>query len=318
MIQIVIPNYNGKEHIRECLDSLRNQTEKNFSITVIDNASQDGSDTIIEKEYPEVNLIRLPNNQGFAKAINYGIIEALKKPEIKYIILLNNDVKCDSEFVAEMIRGFITDDTGSVAAKMLNYYDNTLIDAAGDYINWKGAPTARGHGLKDSEEFNKQTFIFSACAGAAAYRREAFEKAGLFDEDFYAYFEDVDFGFRLQLINYKCNYNPKAICYHKREATFSKMKGLITKLCEKNLIALRLKNYPFILLLRLQLIFSISRLIRYYRLIRKESFRTFLYALEGYFLGLCEIPKTIKKRKIIQKKRKITISELCKLLKTYR
>ncbi|MCX7833770.1 MAG: glycosyltransferase family 2 protein [Ignavibacteria bacterium] len=318
MIEVIIPNYNGKDHIKECLDSLRIQTEKNFSITIVDNASEDGSDDIIAKEYPEVNLIRLNKNFGFAKAINYGIKEALKKTEIKYIILLNNDIKCDRNFIKEMISGFVANDVGSVASKMLNYYDNSIIDAAGDYISWRGLPTARGNGMKDTEKFNKGIFMFSACAGAAAYKREVFEQVGFFDEDFYAYFEDVDFGFRLQLMGYRCYYNPKAICYHKREATFSKWKGLITKLCEKNLLALRLKNYPILLLIIFQPIFFASRCIRYWKFLKNDSFETFKNALLGYFLGLREIPKTIRKRRQIQKLKKISNSELLKILKSFK
>lgn len=315
MIRVIIPNYNGKEHIRECLDSLREQTVKNFTVTVVDNASEDGSDLIVLQEYPEVNLIKLTKNFGFAKAVNIGIKDALKIQEVNYIVLLNNDVKCDINFIKELINGFISEDIGSVASKMLNYYDNSIIDAAGDYLNWRGLPTARGNGKKDSEEYNTGTFVFSACAGAAAYKREVFEKTGFFDEDFFAYFEDVDFGFRLQLMRYKCYYNPRAICYHKREASFSKRKGLITKLCEKNLVALRFKNYPLPLLLRFQPIFMASRLVRYWRFLKNESVKTFLCALEGYFCGLFELPKSFRKRREIQKKKKITNSELYNILK---
>lgn len=315
MIRVIIPNYNGKEHIRECLNSLREQTVKNFTVTVVDNASEDGSDLIISQEYPEVNLIKLDKNFGFAKAVNNGIKDALKIQDIKYIVLLNNDIRCDINFIKELTNGFISEDIGSVASKMLNYYDNSIIDAAGDYINSRGLPTARGNGKKDSEEYDKETFVFSACAGAAAYRKEVFEKVGFFDEDFYAYFEDVDFGFRLQLMQYKCYYNPRAICYHKREASFSKRKGLITKLCEKNLVALRFKNYPLSLLLKFQPIFTASRCVRYWRFLKNESIKTFLYALEGYFYGLLELPKTLRKRREIQKKKKITNSELYNILK---
>jgi len=318
LTEIIIPNYNGKDLIRDCLLSLKNQSVENFRITVIDNGSTDESCEIIEREFPDVNLIRLPNNTGFAKAVNIGIKEGFKSQQIKYFILLNNDVECDYFFVEEMIKGFVSNDVGSVASKMLNYYDRSLIDAAGDFLNRRGLPTARGNKMKDSEVFNKSEFVFSACAGAAAYRREALEIVGLFDEDFFAYYEDVDIGFRLQLMKFKCYYNAKAICYHKREATSSKTKGLTTKYCEKNLIALRIKNYPFFLLLRFEIFFIIARFLRYYRMLINNSFAVFASALGGYFMGLSEIRKSLSKRKTIQKNRLLTDKEVLSILKLYK
>lgn len=318
MIEIIIPNYNGKDHISGCLLSLKNQSQNNFRITVIDNGSVDESCEIIEREFPEVNLIRLPVNTGFAKAVNVGIKEGIKNPQIKYFILLNNDIECDYFFVEELVKGFISNDVGSVASKMLNYYDRNLIDASGDYLNRWGLPSARGNKMKNSEEYNKAEYVFSACAGAAAYRREAFEIAGLFDEDFFAYYEDVDIGFRLQLMKFKCYYNPNAVCYHKREATSSKTKGLTTKYCEKNLVALRIKNYPFFLLIRFEVFFFFARFLRYYRMLRYNSFSVFISAFNGYLLGLTEIPKNLYKRKKIQQNRLLTVKEVLNILRKYK
>lgn len=315
MVAVIIPNYKGEEHLRECLDSLKIQSYGNFEVIVVDNNSPDNSVEIIRNEYSFVKLIILDTNTGFSKAINTGIKSALENKNTEFLILLNNDIKCDRDFVKELINGFSEADTGSVASKMLNYYNPDIIDDAGDFINKRGLPYARGNKTKDSPLFNRKEFIFSACAGAAAYKREVFENVGLFDEDFFAYFEDIDFGFRMQLMGYKCFYNPGAVCYHKRGATFSSQGELTTMLCEKNLVAVRIKNYPLILLTKNLFIFFFSRIVRYYRFWREHSFVVFLYALKGYFKGLLEIPKSMKKRNHIQKNRKLKPVQIENILK---
>lgn len=317
MVSVIIPNYNGEQHLRECLNSLKEQSFEKFDIIIVDNNSSDKSLEIINSEYGYVKLINMKSNSGFSKAVNAGISFALKNSNIKYIILLNNDIRCDKDFVRELISGFSESDTGSVASKMLNFYNAEIIDDAGDFINKRGLPTARGHKEKDSPEFNIQEHIFSACAGAAAYRREVFEIIGLFDEDFFAYYEDIDFSFRMQSAGYKCFYNPKAFCYHKRGATFSSRGELTTMFCEKNLVALRLKNYPVTLLFKYQFLFFFSRIVRYYRFWRDHSFKVFVYALRGYLKGLFEIPKNLKKRKTIRENRILNSKQIENLLKFF-
>jgi hypothetical protein len=311
---VIIPNYNGEEHLRECLDSLKIQSYDNFYIIVIDNNSSDNSVEIITKEYGYVLLIKMDTNTGFSKAINTGIKSALENKNTEYIILLNNDIKCDKDFVRELIAGFREPDTGSVASKMLHYYNPDIIDDAGDFINKRGLPYARGNKEKDSPEFNREEYIFSACAGASAYKREVFETIGLFDEDFFAYYEDIDFGFRMQLMGYKCFYNPRAVCFHKRGATFSSQGELTTMLCEKNLVAVRIKNYPLSLLINNLFTFFISRIVRYYRFWADHSFKVFCYAVKGYLKGLLEIPISLKKRNHIQKNRKLKSSQVKQIL----
>lgn len=315
MVSIVIPNYNGVSHLKECFDSLYNQTYKDFKIYFIDNNSSDKSIEFTRKNFPDVEVLSLDSNTGFAKAVNTGIKNSLENDKIEHIVLLNNDVECDVNFVSELINGFKTEDTGSVASKMLNYYNRNIIDDAGDFIKKKGSPYARGNGEKDVGQYDKEEFIWGACAGAAVYKREVFDKVGFFDEDFFAYYEDVDFNFRMQLAGYKCYYNPKAVCYHKRGETFKDKTGLETMLCEKNLVALRIKNYPINILLKWIPYFFVVRIRRYYGFIRHHSFKVFLSALKGYLKGLAEIPKSLSKRKMIQKKTKVTSDYIESLFK---
>lgn len=305
MIAVVIPNYNGIEHLDECLSSLRNQTINNFQIVIVDNGSSDGSVTFVEDNYSEVKLIKLKDNTGFSVAVNKGIKYALEEFKSQYILLLNNDVQCSNSFIEEMIKGFVSKDVGSVASKMLNYYHRTVIDNTGDFIKKMGSPFARGHGEIDKGQYDKPEFVFGACAGAAMYKAEVFNDVGFFDEDFFAYYEDVDFSFRLQLYGYKCFYNPKAVCYHKRGATTSYYPGYQVELCEKNLIALRVKNYPLRLLVLWKPLFSIARIKRYIAFLFSDYPSLFLSAVRGYVKGNLELWQSFKKRRGIQKKVKV-------------
>ena len=311
MISIVIPNYNGMEHLGVCYDSLRKQTYRDFEIILVDNNSKDDSVEFTEKNYPDIKVLKVNYNSGFAKAVNGGI----KISTGEYILLLNNDTECKDDFLTEMISGFKDKDTGSVACKMLNFYKRDNIDDAGDFIKLQGSPYARGHGEQDMGQFDREKFIFGACAGAAIYRKDIFNKIGYFDEDFFAYYEDVDMSFRMQIAGYKCYYNPKAVCYHKRGATTKTMTGFETMLCEKNLVALRLKNYPLMMLLKCFPYFVIVRLKRYYKFLTEHSSSLFFSAVKGYCKGLLEIPKSLRKRKYIQKSRTVSREYLESILK---
>lgn len=311
MISIVIPNYNGKEHLKACFDSLRNQTCKNYEVILTDNNSADDSVKFTEENYPEIEVIKLDHNTGFAKAVNEGI----KNSKGEYVLLLNNDTECDKYFLEEMLSGFKAETTGSVACKMLNYSVRTKIDDAGDFIKFLGSPYARGHNETDKGQYDIEEYIFGACAGAAIYKREVFDKVGLFDVDFFAYYEDVDFSFRMQLEGYKCLYNPKAVCYHKRGATTSSKMGFQTALCEQNLIVLRLKNYPISMYLKRLPFFVLARIKRYFHFLTRHSFSLFACAVKGYFKGILKIPETLLKRKKIQKNRKVSIEYLESILK---
>ena len=289
MISVVIPTYNGKEHLKTCFESLKNQIYKGFRIILVDNASNDGTVEYVEKEFPEVHIIKMDHNPGFAFAVNVGIKDSLNDDNLTHILLLNNDIECDNRFLLEMLNGLVTNDTGFVASKMLNYYNRSIIDDAGDGIKMIGSPFARGHGEEDKGQYDTPGFILGACAGAALYKREVFEAAGFFDEDFFAYYEDIDFSLRLQIAGYKCYYNPKAICYHKRGATTNNIPGFQVKLCERNLILLRIKNYPLGLYIRLYPLFFIGRLKRYFDYLKNNGAVILFTAVQGYSKGLIGI-----------------------------
>jgi GT2 family glycosyltransferase len=307
MISIIIPNYNGKENLKLVFESLTKQSISDFKVILVDNGSDDDSVIFTESNYPQHEIIKLKKNTGFAFAVNCGIEQALKKFNSEYIVLLNNDIELDQNFLKEGIKTFSEiPDAGFIAVKMMNYFKRNIIDNAGDFIKSNGgSPLMRGLGENDEGQYDKPGFVFGACAGAAFYRRELFVKEGKFDEDFFAYLEDVDLSFRFQLAGFKCYYNPKIICYHKRGETTKKFSGWETYYSEKNLVSLRLKNYPLSIYLKNTPLFFILRVRRFVKFFLKYPPEVFKAAVKGYLKGLAEVPSALRKRKSIQKNRKV-------------
>jgi hypothetical protein len=301
-VDIIIPTYNGLQNIVSVLGSINIQTFNNNRIIIVDNCSDDGTVDYIKENRPDVILIENQSNLGFSKAVNAGIKFSLSSKKSDVILLLNNDIELEPDFIE---KGIITfgevKEVDFIAVKMMNYFNRNIIDDTGDFIRKSGGtPMARGHGEIDNGQYNRSEFIFGACAGAAFYKSVLFEAAGLFDEDFFAYLEDVDLSFRFQLHGFKCYYNPEIICYHKRRETSNRFEGLETYYTERNILILRLKNYPLGLYLKYSLVFFLARINRYRLFLFNYPKGTFKFAIKGYFGGLAQLLRTLKKRKIVQ------------------
>lgn len=317
MISIIIPTHNGLENLKMCYSHILKQSYKDFNLIVVDNGSTDGSLDYFLKNYSEVIFLKLEKNFGFAKATNTGVKYAIENHHPDIILLLNNDIEIPENFLEKGAGTFESVKEASfVAVKMLNYFKRDIIDDAGDFIKSNGgSPLARGHGEKDEGQYDKAEFIFGACAGAAFYKSELFIKCGFFDEDFISYLEDVDLSFRFQLAGYKCYYNPELVCYHKRGETIKQFKGMEAYYSEKNLVNLRLKNYPLSIYIKYTPLFFAARLRRYYIIFRTYPFGIFISAIKGYFKGLTQLPKSYKKRSGIQKIKTVSLKYIESLFK---
>ena len=241
---VVIPNYNGIAYIKNCLDSLlKEQEETSFHVIVVDNHSTDGSKEIVASEYPDVELITFEENTGFCKAVNAGI----EASGTEYVILLNNDTTVEKGFVLELEKVMESYPMAfSAGAKMVDMKNPKLIDDAGDFYCALGWAFARGTG-KDAEKYNKIVEVFSACAGAAIYRKSVFEKIGLFDELHFAYLEDLDIGYRAKIHGYKNYFAPNAVVCHKGSAASgSRHNAFKVDLSSKNSVYVIYKNMPFL------------------------------------------------------------------------
>lgn len=303
LVSIVIPNWNGKHFLTGCLDSLALQRYQNREVVIVDNGSHDGSVEFLKKNYPYVRLVIFPQNTGFSYAVNAGIKEA----KGEFVALLNNDTIVDENWLSELVKALQEHpEIGSAGCKMLAYDDRTLLDGAGDGYRRGGLPGRIGHRERDTGRFDRQRYILGACGGAAIYRREIFEQIGLFDEDYFAYLEDVDFGLRAQSAGYKCLYIPSAIVYHLGcGTTGSGYSDLVVRLSAQNNWNTIVKNIPKPLLIKfLPEIFYWQ--LYYFAVVIARGGKLIPW-FQGTYGAIKLLPKMMKKREEIERKRKVSL-----------
>ena len=244
-VSIVIPNYNGKHFLKDCLESVFAQTIEDQEVIVVDNGSTDGSLEYL-KTFPLVRVIALDKNYGFCHAVNEGI----KAADSEYVILLNNDTEVDKDFAKELLAAIRSDDQiFSCSSKMVQFHDRSLMDDAGDYYCALGWAFGRGKG-GSADHYTKPADIFASCAGAAIYRKKMFESLGYFDEHHFAYLEDIDVGYRARIAGYRNVYAPKAVVYHVGSGFSGSVHNAFkVKISSRNNVYLAYKNMPFLQIL---------------------------------------------------------------------
>lgn len=259
-VSVVIPNFNGIAFLDSVLASLEGQTLSNFEVILVDNGSTDGSCSFVTANYPWVHLIELSENFGFCGAVNAGI-RAAKAP---YVLLLNNDTEVKEDFVEEMLAAIRHHKNAfSCGARMVQYHDRDRLDDVGNYYCALGWSFARGRG-KDIHAYETEDKIFSACAGAAIYRKKIIEKIGYFDEEHFAYLEDTDIGYRARIYGYENWYAPKAIVYHVGSGTSgSRYNQFKTRYSSRNNIYLIYKNMPLLQIILNLPFLSVGFLIKF-------------------------------------------------------
>ena len=306
---VVVLNWNGRPLLSACLDSLRNQSWRDFEIIVVDNGSVDGSVEFVKECFPEVRIICLGENLGFCKGNNMGIREA----NGEYIALLNNDTEVDPHWLEELVKALDRHpEVGFCASKIVLYDTPHLIDSAGDAYSIAGSARKIGHldfALK--EKYRRPRFVFGACAGAAIYRRSMLEDIGLFDEDFFIIQEDVDLSFRAQLKGYKCLYVPTALVYHRLSATLKTYSTEYVYYGHRNLEFVYFKNMPFPLLLLTLPLHVIDVFLSFCFFCAIGKGRVFLRAKWDAIKAL---PRVLRKRREIQRARTVSLAYLLSLL----
>ena len=287
-VTIIIPNYNGLKFMEPCFKALRAQSDQNFELLVVDNGSSDGSVEWLKDH--QIPSIFLEENTGFSGAVNVGIRESVTP----YVILLNNDTEPEPDYVREMVKAIErSPKIFSVSSKMIQLYHKDLMDDAGDMYSVLGWAYQRGVGQKSSG-YKKACRVFSACAGAAIYRRDVFDKIGGFDEDHFAYLEDIDVGYRAKICGYENWYCPKAVVYHVGSGTSgSKYNSFKVKLAARNNLYLNYKNMPL-----LQLLFNLLPLLAGMA-VKYLFFRRIGFASD-YVEGVKEGIRTLKKTKKVR------------------
>jgi len=304
LVSVVIPNWNGKKFLTGCLDSLAKQSYKPIEIIVVDNGSTDGSVEFIQQNFKDVILVRFETNTGFSKAVNQGVISATGE----FVVLMNNDTTADVNWISELVKAIKQHpEAGSAGCKMLAYDDHRILDGAGDGYRRGGLPGRIGHREFDNGQFDNPRYILGACGGAALYRRSLFDDIGLFDEDYFAYLEDVDMGLRAQSAGYKCIYVPSAIIYHLGcGTTGSGYSPLVVKLSARNNWNTIVKNIPDRLIWKFlpQILFWQAYYLAVVTVRGGQVWPYFLGSLQALML----FPKMFKKRLEIKARRRVPVA----------
>jgi GT2 family glycosyltransferase len=239
IVTVVIVNWNGKKHLKGCLESLQKQSYQDFDTIIVDNGSNDGSVEYIQKNYPSAKLIQLKSNMGYSVGINMG----LEQSKNKYLIALNNDTTLEENWLSELLKTAESDESiGSCQPKILSLQNPPVIDSVGLSIKSDGEAFQIGFQEKDAGQYDNARELLGACSAALFYRRRALMQIGGFDADFFAYFEDVDVALRLWKAGWKCMCVPSAVVYHYGSATAVNESPFKTYLLTRNEYYYRIKN----------------------------------------------------------------------------
>jgi GT2 family glycosyltransferase len=325
MISVAIINLNGEKYLKECLDSLKdlNYPQDKLEIIVVDNGSNDGSLVLIRQNYPKVKIVENSKNMGFAYANN----QAAKAAEGEYIAFLNNDTRVDKNWLIELLKPIYKDKEIVASGSKVLSIDGKNIDFVGGMINFEGKGFQIDYGTPvEKDNYDRYMFLPFVNGGSMMVNRKIFLDIGGFDQDFFAYYEDVDLGWRLWVLGYKVVFAPKSIVYHHHHGTSKTFsEDRLTFLKERNSLYSVFKNYDDSNLAKVisgSLANIFNRIFTdfkfdyksYYDLssgadkhkkitpqvIKDESLSS-LMAVRNF---LDELPELVRKRKKIQEKRK--------------
>lgn len=305
-VSVVIPNWFGKDVIEQCLKSLESQTHKPTEIIIVENGHTDNSPELIKKNFPNVKIIQLEKNVGFAGGVNVGI----KASSSDYIWLFNNDAIAKKDCLAQLVNTATTYKADITSSVILT--DNgKKIDSCGDIYTIYGMPYPEHRGLPVASVPKKDKQIFSASGGASLYKTNLFSEIGLFDESFFAYYEDVDISMRAQLQKKSVWLSHNAIVSHRISHSSNKVPGFGREMAIRNSIYLFWKNVPFPLLFNIMPRFIYSNL----RLTLSTIIRGYpIKALHAHLSAFFHFLPIIVKRHNIQKNKKLTSSQFSLLI----
>lgn len=302
-VSVIIVNWNGERWLRNCLNALRDQTFSDFEIIVVDNGSSDGSVMLITDGYPEVMLVRQDHNDGFAKGNNIGYLHARGQ----YILLLNTDTEASPALLENMTSAFDElPNAGSVQAKLVLIDKTDRLDACGAFFTATTVSYHFGFGKKaDLPLYNKPTPMFSNKGACMMLRREVIEAIGLFNDDFWCYYEETDLCHRIWLSGWECWYWPNAVCKHGLGGTSSKVLNHIIHFHNfKNKLTSHLLNFStlsLIWVLPTHILVGLSYSLFF---VLSGKWRNAVAFLRGTRWVLQRIGSIIKKRSTIQRFRK--------------
>lgn len=318
LVSVIVLNWNGKEVIFECLDSLLCQSYQHREIVLVDNGSRDGSLELIRERYgSSITIAANSVNLGFAEGCNVGI----RASKGEFIALFNSDAVAEHSWLGELVNGIQSDlHVGMCASKIYLRGQDSVIDNTGQMITRDGLGRTRGRLEKDEGQYDRVSEVLCPSGCAGLYRRSMLEEVGFFDSRFFAYADDIDIGLRGRLGGLKCLYIPTAVVYHRFSASFGPLSSLKVYLVERNRLWVLIKCFPFRYLWQA----PFFTLLRYFYnlcgivcrrgpaacFVEKTSLGRILWlTLKGYLSTLYHLPHLLQERRKIFRKRKTPIRE---------
>jgi GT2 family glycosyltransferase len=307
-VTLAIPTYNGRHLLEVVLPSVARQTATGFRVHVVDDGSTDDTLAYLRESWPDVHVVASAHNLGVAATF----VRAVESASTRYVALVNNDLELDARWVEEMRAALEAHpEAASADGKMLRYDRRDVIDGAGDMVDRRGQPGRRGHGEPDDGRYDRPEEIFCASGGAALYRRAAFDSVGPFDIDLEGYFEDVDWGFRAQLLGWRCRYVPTAVSFHMGSATSAREPGRWAHLVPRNQLLVLAKDMPAGLLVRHGPRILAWR-VRWLWIDARAGLAR--RHLRGLRQALAMLPSALRKRGAIQRARTVSVRDLARRL----
>lgn len=300
LVSILIVNWNGKDHLKNCLSSLKKIDYKNTEIIIVDNGSTDGSLEYVKSRYPKIQLIKNSSNLGFSKANNQGI----KKARGEYVLLLNNDTKVRHDFLTTLVKKISSDPTlGAVQPKILHWEKPGQLDSIGSFLTHTGFLFHYGFEAMDSKKLDKEIKLFSGKGSCLLFKKKVLDKIGYFNEDFFAYFEETDLCWRLWLAGYYLLYIPQAVIYHKTWGTTKKLpQSFIVFHSFRNRVSsliINLGRFNLFLILPIHLVICIFIAVSYFL---TGKFKNGFAIIWSLLSAIKNLGKILEKRSYVQSK----------------
>lgn len=295
IISIIIVNWNGKKWLKPCLDSLRNQTIKEYEVIVVDNASTDDSVSYLKNKYPEVVVIETGSNIGFAGGNNVGI----KAAKGEYVLMLNNDTKVDMDFLEKMI-AFFRIHKYDVLAPIETGYNNPKCRRTTTTIDIFGHPV---HFLFDPASKRQDFYLGGTCL---LFKKTMYQETKGLDNNFFMYFEETDWFWRLQLLNKTIGKADNIFVYHAGAgSTGSGIKANLFLWRNQNNLQMLIKNYRFCNLLWILSLYFLMNVVEILGFLILFKPKIAVSYIQGWWFNIKYLKRTLERRRWVQKKRKV-------------
>tara|TARA_Y100001970_G_scaffold291287_1_gene427862 strand:- start:1089 stop:2123 length:1035 start_codon:yes stop_codon:yes gene_type:complete len=307
-VSIIIPHYNNKTIISNCLNSLCKLSFKDLEIIVVDNNSSDDSIDYIRTKYKDIKIISSSNNLGYAGGCNLGS----KNAQGEYLLFINNDTEHEYNFIEPLVEKLDSDNNiSSVQPKIKNIKNKIKYDyagACGGYLDYLVFPYTRGRIFNtienDDGQYDNSVQIFWASGATFITRKKIYDKIQGFDEDLFAHMEEIDYHWKCQLMNYEVWVEPLSVVYHHTGKTLDQNSPKKTFLNHRNSLLLLLTNYSLGLSLYLFIIrFFYELLSSFYDLLRLKPIHFLMHykALLSVLFNIKLIINRREKNKLIRK-----------------